>query len=104
MHSVIVTGASRGLGLGIARRLAGAGYRVIAVSRKETSQLASAMQEADPDSPGSIHFVAFDLAKIEGFADLVKNVAEGLRSHLRSCQQRRYELRWRSRPHAQFPD
>ena len=72
MHSVIVTGASRGLGLGIARRLAGAGYRVIAVSRKKTSQLALAVQEADPDSPGSIHFVPFDLAKIEGIADLVK--------------------------------
>jgi 3-oxoacyl-[acyl-carrier protein] reductase len=74
MHSVIVTGASRGLGLGIARRLAGAGYRVVAVSRTETSQLTSAMQEAERDGSGSIHFVPFDLAEIENIAPLIKKL------------------------------
>ena len=34
MRNVIVTGGSRGLGLGIARRLAGEGYRVIAVAQE----------------------------------------------------------------------
>jgi len=33
MRNVIVTGGSRGLGLGLARRLAAAGYRVIALAR-----------------------------------------------------------------------
>ncbi len=74
MLSVIVTGASRGLGLGMARKLKGAGYRVIAVSRKETSQLASAAQEADRDGSGSIHFVPFDLAEIESIPQLVRKV------------------------------
>lgn len=37
---VVVTGASRGLGLGIARRLSGAGYEVIAVARKGSEALA----------------------------------------------------------------
>jgi NAD(P)-dependent dehydrogenase (short-subunit alcohol dehydrogenase family) len=37
MHDVIVTGGSRGLEPGIARRLAAARYRVIAVARKENS-------------------------------------------------------------------
>jgi len=71
---VIVTGGSRGLGLGIARKLAGEEYRVIAVARKETDQLTSAMQEAQRDNPGSFHFVPFDLANIEDIAQLVKTL------------------------------
>ncbi len=69
MHSVLVTGASRGLGLAIARKLAGAGFRVIAVSRKDTGQLRAAMQET-----GSIHFVPFDLANIDGISSLVRTL------------------------------
>ena len=34
MRNVVVTGGSRGLGLGIARKLAGEGYHVIAVALK----------------------------------------------------------------------
>jgi 3-oxoacyl-[acyl-carrier protein] reductase len=74
MRSVIVTGGSRGLGLGIARRLTGEGYRVIALARKETNQLTSAMREADRDNPGSFHFVPFDLAQIEDISTLVRTV------------------------------
>jgi 3-oxoacyl-[acyl-carrier protein] reductase len=74
MRNVIVTGGSRGLGLGIARRLTGTGYRVIAVARKENSQLTAAMQEAELSNPGSFHFVSFDLTQIEGISDLVKKV------------------------------
>ena len=74
MRNVIVTGGSRGLGLGIAKRLTGAGYRAIAVARKETPQLTSAMEEADRDNPGSLHFVPFDLADIEDIPTLVKTL------------------------------
>src|SRR5690349_10119919 len=74
MHNVIVTGGNRGLGLGIARKLAGATYRVIAVARKETDQLTSAMGEAKRDNPGSFHFVPFDLSRIEDIAQLVKTL------------------------------
>ncbi len=74
MRNVIVTGGSRGLGLGIARKLTGAGYRVIAVARKQNSGLAAAMQEAELANPGSFHFVPFDLAEIEGIPDLVKTL------------------------------
>ena len=35
-RNVLITGASRGLGLGIARKLAAEGYCVIAVARKTT--------------------------------------------------------------------
>jgi 3-oxoacyl-[acyl-carrier protein] reductase len=71
MRNVIVTGGSRGLGLGIARRLVETGFRVIAVARKENDELASAMQEAERANPGSFHFASFDLAQIECLANLV---------------------------------
>jgi 3-oxoacyl-[acyl-carrier protein] reductase len=71
MRNVIVTGASRGLGLAIARGLTKAGYCSIAIARKETSQLTSAIREAEARSPGTFHFFPFDLAKIEDIAKLV---------------------------------
>jgi 3-oxoacyl-[acyl-carrier protein] reductase len=74
MHNVIVTGGSRGLGLGIARKLSGAGYRVIAVARKQNSEFTAAMQKAELASPGSFHFVPFDLAEIEKISDLVRRL------------------------------
>ena len=74
MRNVLVTGGNRGLGLGIARRLATEGYRVIAVARRETDQLTSAMQEAENHAPGALHFVPFDLAKTEDIALMVKTL------------------------------
>lgn len=74
MRNVIVTGGSRGLGLGIARKLAAAGYHAIAVARKENSQLTSVMREAERANPGSFDFVAFDLAEVEGITNLVKTL------------------------------
>src|ERR1700739_1168360 len=74
MRNVIVTGGSRGIGLGIARKLTGAGYRVIVVARKQNSAFTTAMEEAELANPGSLHFVPFDLAEIEGISDLVKTL------------------------------
>jgi 3-oxoacyl-[acyl-carrier protein] reductase len=74
MPNVIVTGGSRGLGLGIARKLAGTGFRVIAVARKQSDELAAAMQDAERIDPGSIQFAAFDLGQIECIANLVKTL------------------------------
>jgi 3-oxoacyl-[acyl-carrier protein] reductase len=74
VRSVIVTGASRGLGLGIARKLVGTGYRVIAIARKESSGVIDAIREAELAGSGSLHFVPFDLGEIERIPDLVKQV------------------------------
>jgi 3-oxoacyl-[acyl-carrier protein] reductase len=74
MRNVIVTGGSRGLGLGIAQKLSKAGYHVIAIARNQTDQLTSAMREAENDNPGSFHFVPSDLAKIEEISQLVKTL------------------------------
>ena len=74
MLNVIVTGGSRGLGLGIARKLATAGYRVIAIARRESEQLASAMREMGRDQGSSLHFRPFDLGDIPDIPDLVKRL------------------------------
>ena len=74
MRNVVVTGGSRGLGLGIARRLTAAGYRAIAIARKETNQLTLAMEEAERARTGSLRFVPFDLAGIADIPQLVKNL------------------------------
>ena len=74
MRNVIVTGGSRGLGLGIVRRLTGAGYRTIAIARKETAQLQSAMEDAERDHHGSLRFVPFDLSRIDEIPRLVKTL------------------------------
>jgi 3-oxoacyl-[acyl-carrier protein] reductase len=74
MRNVLVTGGSRGIGLGIVRRLADAGFRAIAIARKESSELTAAIAAAANGNSGSLHFVPFDLAQIECIAALVKQV------------------------------
>ncbi len=71
MRNVVVTGGSRGIGLAIARRLASAGYNVVAVARRESDELRHALREAGEDR---LHFVAFDLSEVEGIPDLVKRL------------------------------
>ena len=69
MRNVMVTGGSRGLGLATCERLAAAGYRAIAVARKETPELSAAIAAAPEDS---LHFASFDLGEINGMPDFVK--------------------------------
>jgi len=71
MRSVIVTGGSRGLGLGIATRLAAGGWRVIAIARNETAELRAAAAAADRAGRGTLHFRAFDLGETKAIAALV---------------------------------
>ena len=78
MRSVIVTGGSRGIGLGIVRRLAKAGYRVMALARKEGPELRQAIDEAASGVAGSIGFVAYDLADADGMAALVRQLHNDL--------------------------
>src|ERR1700739_1416627 len=73
MRNVIITGGSRGLGLGMASKLAKQGFRAIAIARKENPDLTAAMQKV-ADEDGCIQFVPFDLADLEGIAGLVKKV------------------------------
>jgi 3-oxoacyl-[acyl-carrier protein] reductase len=74
MRNVIVTGGSRGLGLGIVKKLMESGYRAIAIARSESTELSEAMRETNEKRAGSLSFKAFDLAEIEGIPQLVKGL------------------------------
>ena len=72
MQNVIVTGGSRGLGLAMARTLAGAGYRVIAIARGSNEELMTASRTAADDARGAIEFRACDLSDLGQIRPLVK--------------------------------
>ena len=75
MHNVLVTGGSRGIGLSIAQRLAGAGYHVIAVARRESVALCAAIAAA-ATGKGRIEFRAFDLSEVDGIPAFVKSLRD----------------------------
>jgi 3-oxoacyl-[acyl-carrier protein] reductase len=73
MRNIIVTGGSRGLGLGIARALCESGYRIIVIARHSSGELASTRTSARAKRP-AIHFEPFDLENISEIPDLVKRL------------------------------
>jgi 3-oxoacyl-[acyl-carrier protein] reductase len=74
MRNIVVTGGSRGLGLGIARQLAAAGYRVIVIARRVSKTLSTAIEEVARFKQGELHFVAFDLSDIDAIPELIKTI------------------------------
>jgi 3-oxoacyl-[acyl-carrier protein] reductase len=76
MHNVLVTGGSRGIGLAIARRLAGAGYNVIVVARRETEELREAIGAIVERGTGGLHFRTFDLSETDAIPAFVKGVRD----------------------------
>ena len=73
-RSVLVTGGSRGLGLAIAQKLAGAGYRAVALARSESKEIKVAIARAETEGQGALSFVPFDLSKIDDIPDLVRSL------------------------------
>jgi 3-oxoacyl-[acyl-carrier protein] reductase len=71
LRNVIVTGASRGLGLAISTTLAAAGYRVIAVARKPSEPLSAAIATT---GAGRIEFRAQDLMHTQALAAFVSGL------------------------------
>jgi 3-oxoacyl-[acyl-carrier protein] reductase len=76
MHNVVVTGGSRGIGLAISRKLATAGYNVIAVARRESDELREARSEAVKQGRGILHFKAFDLSEVDAIPAFVKTLRD----------------------------
>jgi 3-oxoacyl-[acyl-carrier protein] reductase len=73
VRNVIITGGSRGLGLGIAQRLASNGYRAIAIARKRSEQLDIAMRESLGGS-GELCFHAHDLENTGTIPGLIRDL------------------------------
>ncbi|MFI4886151.1 MAG: SDR family NAD(P)-dependent oxidoreductase [Steroidobacterales bacterium] len=75
MRNVLVTGGSRGLGLAIASRLAGSGYRVVALARSETKELRAETERLAAGGHGghggALHFRSCDLADIGAIGAMV---------------------------------
>ena len=74
MRNVLVTGGSRGLGLAVAQKLSAAGYRTIAVARTKNKNVTAAIAQAERGKGGALHFVPFDLGKIDDIPDLVRDL------------------------------
>ena len=74
MLNVLVTGGSRGLGLAIARVLAAAGYRAIAIARGESPALNAACEEARTEGRGAIEFRSCDLSETGQISPLVRAI------------------------------
>ena len=54
MDNVLVTGASRGIGLAIAKRLAVSGYDVTAVARRSGDELEAAIAACRAEAKGAL--------------------------------------------------
>ncbi len=74
MLNVVVTGGSRGLGLGMARKLAASGFNVVALARNRSPALDAAIEEAAAAAHGALRFRACDLADIEALPAFVKSL------------------------------
>ena len=72
--TVIVTGGSRGLGLGIAIKLVSAGYQVVTIARHESEHLKCAMRRGNPGPAGSLLFRPFDLERTADIPALIKQL------------------------------
>jgi 3-oxoacyl-[acyl-carrier protein] reductase len=72
VRNVIVSGGTRGLGLAMSRCLAAAGYRVIALARKNSDELAGASRAAVDAGQGAIEFRACDLSDSSAIGPLVR--------------------------------
>jgi 3-oxoacyl-[acyl-carrier protein] reductase len=72
--NILVTGASRGLGLAISRKLAAAKYNVIGIARHESPEIAVAMRELGDNRLGALYFRPFDLSEVSGIHDLIKEL------------------------------
>ena len=74
MDSVIVTGASRGIGLAIADRLARDGFRVVAVARRDSEALAASAARLAQQGLGSLEFRPLDLSDVAVIPTFVREL------------------------------
>ena len=73
---MIVTGASRGLGLAITEALAASGYRVLGIARSLSAELQAVMTAAAQAGSGAVQFHAFDLLELAAMPQLVTRLRQ----------------------------
>jgi 3-oxoacyl-[acyl-carrier protein] reductase len=76
LRNVIVTGASRGLGLAITTALVVAGYRVLAVARSESEELRELAASSGASGQGEVQFHSFDLLDTQRLGQLIAKLRE----------------------------
>lgn len=76
MRNIIVTGASRGLGLAITEALAASGYRVLAIARSPSTELQALSTPAAQAGRGAVQFYPFDLLEIAAMPQLVSRLRQ----------------------------
>jgi 3-oxoacyl-[acyl-carrier protein] reductase len=76
LRNVIVTGASRGLGLAIAKALGVSGYRVLAVARSQTEELQALSAAVTQAGHGAVQFHPFDLLETGAMAQFVSRLRQ----------------------------
>jgi NAD(P)-dependent dehydrogenase (short-subunit alcohol dehydrogenase family) len=69
-HTALLLGASRGLGLGLAREYLARGWRVIATARSDASKL----EALEKSAKGNLRIERVDIADTDGIADLAKEL------------------------------
>jgi 3-oxoacyl-[acyl-carrier protein] reductase len=72
MKLIIVTGASKGLGLAICTRLLKDGYKVIGISRSQTNEF----EKLQSKYPEILFNILYDFANTEDIQNLVRNVTK----------------------------
>ncbi len=72
MKTIVVTGATRGLGLAIRRQCVLDGYTVVAIGRSLTNALSALIDE----HPGKVHFQSYDLFNTEGIHRLATGIVK----------------------------
>ncbi len=73
-RTAIVTGGSRGIGLGIATELAGLGFQVVCIARKPSEAFEAAAAQVRDAGIGALHFRAADLGEIDALGTLVRDI------------------------------
>ncbi|MGE4465980.1 SDR family NAD(P)-dependent oxidoreductase [Sphaerochaeta sp.] len=77
MDNVVVTGASKGLGLAVCSYLLKEGYRVIGIARTESDELKT-LSEGNPDS---MFYVQYDFKDTANIHEMVKSIT-GTHGHI----------------------
>ena len=71
-RTIVVTGASRGIGLGTAALLAANGHNIVVLARRESEALSAAMAA----NAGRLHFTPFDLDRLDGVPEMVSTLRQ----------------------------